>query len=300
VKPDHAFIAERRAAQHCAELLRSGPQPGDMLARFAQLGERFARQLALELAPLLGGETPSVTAQAPREMNESELHAEVGPLAANGLYSTGVPGVALLASLEGAAPLRLVDRAFGGQGEAPTVLPDAYPLSAELMIAKLETLLAQSLSTALGYRELGAVVATRRDARLTELAPFPAGARLAVLRCEVTEENRRPWLVALALPMVLLTKLFASGDGPRDPADHAPHSADPAAQPFADVALPLRAVLVDMPVSLATLSGLEPGMVLPVIVARSVPLKIGEVTLAYGSIGAQDDQIALKLTQIAG
>jgi hypothetical protein len=35
-------------------------------------------------------------------------------------------------------------------------------------------------------------------------------------------------------------------------------------------------------------------------VARSVPLKIGEATLAYGSVGAQDDQIALKLTQIAG
>lgn len=300
MKPEHAFVAERRAAQHCPELLRYGPQPGDLLAQFALLGDRFARQFALALAPLLGGQAPAITAQPPRELNEADLGAEVGSLAANGLYSSGVPGVALLASFEGTVPFRLVDRAFGGKGDAPSVLPEAYPLSAELMIAKLEPLLAQCLGTALGYGEPGAVSALRRDARFSELAPFPAGARLAVLRCEVTETKRRPWHVTLALPTALLAKLFAGGAGPRDPARHAPRAADPAAQPFADLPLPLRAVLVDMPVSLAILSALEPGMVLPVTVARSVPLKIGAATVACGSVGAQDDQIALKLTQITG
>lgn len=300
MKPERAIIAERRAAQHCAELVRSKPQSGDLLARFAQLGERFARHFSVALVPLLGGETPIVSAQPPREMSEAELHAHLGPLAANGLYSSGVPGVALLGAFEGKAPFRLVDRAFGGQGDAPAVLPDAYPLSAELMIAKLEPLLAQCLGAALGYSDQEAVSAMRRSAQLAELAPFPAGAKLAVLQCDVMEAERRSWHVTLALPAVMLAKLFANGDGPREPAAQPARAADPAGQPFADVALPLRAVLVDMSVSLNTLSAIEPGVVLPVMVARSVPLKIGEATLAFGNIGSQDDQIALKLTHLAG
>ena len=46
MKSDHAFIAERIAAQHCPELLRSGPAPGELLPLLTQLGERLALALA--------------------------------------------------------------------------------------------------------------------------------------------------------------------------------------------------------------------------------------------------------------
>jgi flagellar motor switch protein FliM len=63
--------------------------------------------------------------------------------------------------------------------------------------------------------------------------------------------------------------------------------------------LPLSATLVDMRVPLATAAALTPGMVLPVAVARAVPLAAGGSVIARGTVGHQDDRVALKLTQIA-
>ena len=60
--------------------------------------------------------------------------------------------------------------------------------------------------------------------------------------------------------------------------------------------LEVTAVLVDMPLSMARLSGLRPGEILPVAVARSVPLRIDGRTLASGTIGEIDDRVAVQVT----
>lgn len=294
MKPQHSFVAERVAAQHCAELLRRGPEPAELLPALRRLGDKIARQLAQALAMLLGGDEPSVTPLAPKEQSEIELVEAVGALAANSLLATTAPGVTLLASVDGLAMLRLVDRAFGGKGEASGPLPDRFPHSAELMIAKVEALLAKALGAALGQGDLRAL---RRDARLAELAPFPAGAKLAVLPIEVMEGAKAPWKLTLALPLAMLPKLLGGTDTGAAP--RRTGAADPAAAPFADVPLPLTARLVDMKVSLSTIAVLEPGMVLPVAVARAVPIAIGEQVIARGTVGTQDDCVALKLTQLA-
>lgn len=291
MKPERTFIAERVAAQHCPELVSRGPDPAELTGHFARAGERFARRFAAALAPLVGGEEPKIAVLPPRELSESELTGLFGPLAAYSLLASAVPGVSLLAAVEGAAVLRLVDRAFGGTGEPPKAFPETLPGSAELMIEKLEALIARSLGEALGQD----VRPLRRSVRLDDLAPFPAGARLALLTCEVAEGAHAPWKLALALPQVLLARLF----GQAAPDARAARTADPAAQPFADMPLPLSATLVDMRVPLAAISALEPGAVLPVAVARAVPLSIGGIEIARGTIGAQDDRVAVKLIKIA-
>jgi flagellar motor switch protein FliM len=166
------------------------------------------------------------------------------------------------------------------------------------MIAKLETLVAAALAAALGHSDGGEIRALRRAAQLGELAPFPAGARIAVLGCVVEEESRARWQLTLALPQAMLGKLLGSGEGAA-PGAAPPRAADPAAAPFAAVPLALTATLVDMPVSLVAVAALAPGAVLPVAVARAVPLSIGGAIVARGTVGAQDDRIALQLTQIA-
>lgn len=298
MRSEPAFVAERAAALHCPELLRRGPEPVDLGAGLARLGERFARALAPALAPLLGDEAPAITLGQPRELSEAQLCEAIGALAANSLYATGLPGVTLLAAIEGAGLLRLVDCAFGGRGEAPKTLPAAFPLSAELMIGRLEALVAAALAQALGHNDGGEVRALRRAAQLAELAPFPAGARIMALGCEVAQGGGAPWTLTLALPQTMVAKLLGQ-DGGAAPGSAPRRPADPAAAPFADVPLPLTATLVDMAVPLAAVSALAPGMVLPVAVARAVPLAIGGTIVARGTIGAQDDRIALRLTQIA-
>ncbi len=293
---DHTFVAERPAAQHCTELLQRGPQPVDPLPALARLSERSARLIAPLLAQLLGGEAPTVTALAPTDLSEAELIERLGPLAANSLLATGVPGVTLLAAVDGAAMLRLVDRAFGGKGETDGPLPKEFPLSAQLLIQRLESVITQSLGEALGHSEVRSL---RRGASLAELAPFPAGAKLIGFQLEVMEGAKTPWHLTFALPLVSLGKLLGAEGGGAQAAPASPRAANPAAAPFADVPIAVTATLVDMQISLAVIAALEPGSVLPVAVARAVPLAIGTQTIARGTIGAQDDRVAVRLTQLA-
>ena len=299
MKPDRAFVAAGRAAQHCPELIRRGPAPADLLPRLALLGDRLARALGPEVAGLVGGEPPAVSALPPREVSENELAGEIGHLAANSLFASGVPGVSLLVSVEGLAVLRLVDRAFGGKGEVSGQLPEAFPLSAELLVARLEERLGQCLATALGRDGDGEVRALRRNARFAELAPFPAGCRLALLQLEVCESLAAAFKVSLALPTALLPRLLGEAGGASSGGAAPRGVANPAAAPFADVPLPLTARIVDMDVPLSAISALAPGMVLPVSVARAVPLLSGSIPLARGTVGEQDGSIALCISQLA-
>lgn len=296
MRPERSFVAERAAAQHCAELLRRGPEPTELMALFAKAGDRFARQFAQGLVALTGGEAPSVTPRGVRECTMAELAQATPALSANSLLAAGANDAPLLAMVQADAVLRMVDKAFGGKGDAPPVMPDVFPLSADLLIAKLEAMLAQRLGQALGSP--GSIRTLRRDGSLTELAPFTPDLRLALLEFDVMEGMRSPWLATLALPFATMAELF--GHGERAPVRAVRHgSADPASAPFAEMPLPLSAVLVDMAVPLQAISALEPGAVLPVAVARQVPIAIAGTVVARGTVGAQDDCVAIKITQIA-
>ena len=52
-----------------------------------------------------------------------------------------------------------------------------------------------------------------------------------------------------------------------------------------------------MQISFAAVAALEPGQILPVSVARRVPLRVGEHTIAHGTPGAMDERIAIQITQ---
>jgi flagellar motor switch protein FliM len=73
--------------------------------------------------------------------------------------------------------------------------------------------------------------------------------------------------------------------------------ADPLSEPFAELPLEMSAVLVDMRISMAAIAAIKPGSVLPVAVARNVPLRVGDKTIATGSVGAADDRVAIRITQ---
>lgn len=291
----HSFVAERVAAQHCPELLRSGPNPAELLPALRRAGECVARHLSMALADLLGGDEPNAKVTPAEQMKECDLDLEVGPLAANSLLGSPSSGLSLLASIDGQATLRLVDRAFGGPGETTGPLPESFPLSAEIMIQRLDRILVDCLSRGLAVPDL---VSMRRDCRLFQLMPFPADTRLAAMRIEITEGARAPWQVLIAVPLDQLPSLLGNGLAEGKPA-RAAEPAAPDAAPFADITLPLSARLVDMRMPLSALAKLEPGTVLPVAVARAVPIAIGETIIARGTVGAADDRVAVKLTQIS-
>lgn len=283
------FVAERPVARHCAALLRPGPGQAELVNALARTGERLARELVAALAPLLGGEEPQVDCSRPERSSYSDYatmqvmgHRNLG---AYTLYGAGPDNARLLGMVAGETVLQLVDRAFGGSGAAMADLPRELPLSAELMVQRLEGMIA-----AQGADRLGVIRAERRR------QPFANDEEIAALVLMVREADRKPWSIELAFPFDTLAGFYANGDRPPAAHDHGP--ADPMAAPFADVPLAVSAVLVDVRLPLAAISALEVGQVLPVPVARAVPLRAAGQTIGHGTVGAVDDRLAVQLAQV--
>lgn len=300
MKPEREFVAERVVARHCAQLLRPGPSQADLVTALTRTAERFSRELAGALAGLLGGEEPSVECSRPERTVYSDYatmqvmgHRNLG---AYTLFGAGPGQHRILGMVAGEAVLRLVDRAFGGAGIAPQQLPRELPLSAELMVQRLEAMLAGRLAAALGADDAGAIRPLRREGNIDHLAPFGNDENIVALVFSITEPGRPAWAIEMAFPYDTLAALFANGERPPTSSEHAP--ADPRDQPFADVPLPLSAVLVDIRLPLAAISALEVGQILPVPVARAVPLRVAGQTIAHGTVGAVDDRLAVQLSQV--
>lgn len=293
MKPERAFIAERPLAQHCPELLRAssaGSAPAELLPALGHAGAKLARVVAAALSPLIGGQEIVVAAAAPREVTAAALAKDIAPLAANSLMASGP--ATLLASFEAAAVLRMIDRAFGGKGLNPAPLPSAFPASAGVVIRQLEGLVAQGFAAAFG----AAFDPVRRSGSLVELEAFADAVELTVLTLTVTEAGADAWPIHLALPTAALAGLV--GEGAQAPARAAaPRATNPAEEPYCDLPLTLSAVVVDMRLPMSVLTELQPGSLLPVSVARNVPLRIGDKTIAHGAIGSVDDRVAIQITQ---
>lgn len=295
MKPERAFIAERAIAQHDAALLRRGPDTAELVPALARMSERLAKAVRGALAPLLGGNEPQINPTKPVQTDFADFCSEIPRLAANSLMQIGA--APLMMTIEGETVLRLVDRAFGGPGDTPASLPKEFPLSAELMIGRIEQIMAACLGLALGGSG-EAIRAVRRDASLAQLQAMPAETQVAGLTLNVVEQGRMPWAIALAFPLETLVQMFAHGEAKR-PARPPRGPAEPTDAPFADIPVELGAVLVDMRLPLATVSRLAVGQILPVPIARNVPLVVGERTYATGTIGALEDRVAIRITQLS-
>ena len=294
MKPQREFTAERAAAQHCEALLRQAPT-ADPLPAFARFGDRLGEALPTALAPWHGSIPPAITYGAVYECAAHELESTVGALAANSLLAVGAADHPVLLSIGAPAVFSLIDRAFGGRGAVPDPLPAAFPASCEILVQRIERVLAERIAAALDGHDLRTL---RRDGSLTRLSPFAPETWVAVLDFAVTGDRAlENWCFTLAAPPAALGALF--GDGGATPRSMVPTAANPAAEPFADVPLELRAVLVELDVAVSILAALEVGSVLPVAVARRVPLRIGTTTIAHGTVGELDDRAALQISQIA-
>lgn len=303
MKPQREFIAERPLAEHCPELLKRGPAPEDLLALLGRMGQRFARRLSGAFAPMMGGEAPIVSCGSPRETTLSSLNQSVAGLAANSLLNVGDGHGPMLVSIEAEPVLRIVDRAFGGKGDAPAPMPRHFPPAAELMIARIEVLLSEHLMAAVATTqgrptdsEVPAISGLRRDGSLIGLSPFDDNLPLASMTLEVDDGGVLPWLMTLALPFATLARLFGMAEAD-SPSRGATFIGDPMQPPFAEIPVTISAVLVDMRVPFPAIATLAPGVVLPVAVSRHVPLRVGEKTIALGTVGTMDDRVAVQINQ---
>lgn len=287
-------VASRPLAAHSSALLRPGPAAADVMAALGEATRRMARALRVPLGRLVGGDALTVTIEPPREASAGDLEDEFGWQVFSA-YQAEPGAVPLAGAIDTGAVLRIVDRAFGGNGEMPRAMPRDLPLSADLMVQRIETLLGEALARALVDPARLTIRALRRDTRFAALHPFAATTRVALIDIAVTEGTRAPWPIRLGLPLAHLPAL--TGLTPEAPPRPRTGPADPLAAPFATLELPIAARLVDTRLPLRVVSQMHVGQVLNLPITRAVPLITGATTLAHGTIGAVDDRVAIQITE---
>ena len=285
--------AAARAACHCDELLSRAATPPALDIEFARFARGFAEQAHAQLSALCDDRGLAAEIVSTELLPVTDWYAEVGTAHRHSFYSMGQESRGILISVRIGELVGQFERILGGTGEVDescTILP----ASAKRFAQQFEDRMAEVLQRTSDRRGI-AVTANGEEAE--QVAPFAAGERVWTATLSVTSaKSARAWKVRLAachstIAEIVGTRAVSPAIGRTIGARGINGSA------IADVDLPLRAVLVDVPMSIARLASLEPGAVIPVAVNRNVPLLTGNLTIAHGCVGELDDRVALELTQ---
>lgn len=283
--------AARPAAQHCAELIKPVVAPADLAVEFERFGTRIAPAMRRTISGAFGEPSLQVRSRGVRAAKQAGLAKAFGPLAACSLYELGGSGRQALLAIDGQAMLEQLDRVLGGTGELGEDLPSELPVSAALFAQRLSQLIMAAVSAETAGLE-ATVAAAEID--LVDSPPFAGANEVSLLEFEIGPGEGRAWKLQLVVETDALPGLL-----PRQATDGAAvtaHKGRLDVSTLADLPLPARATLVDMNIPLQRLAYLEVGAVLPIIVARSVPLQVGDAIVARGTVGELDDQTALQIT----
>ncbi len=285
----------KKSTLHCAELLKMPPDDKVLGKQFDRFVSDLARSLPALLAPLLGDERPQLTVASCAITSPSDLLDAVGSHGANSVLT--IPGTPflLLASIDAASALSLTDRFFGGSGEVPDPLPQELPMTCDMVVSQLDRTLCEALKSATCC-EVDAQVAKRGD-NLERLDPFSGQDKLFLARIKVAQDNFADWQILLAATQDMAMSLDGASSKKRSKASQR-HN-DPHGQPFSDLPLEIEAVIARLRLPLTRVSALRPGDTLPLALNREIPLTIADTAIAHGTIGTQDDRIAIQLTRLA-
>ncbi|MEX0409844.1 hypothetical protein ABGN05_30000, partial [Aquibium sp. LZ166] len=92
----------------------------------------------------------------------------------------------------------------------PDPLPDGFPVSAELLLARIEQAICDTLSQVFASERPHPVRFVRRDTSLRQLDPFDKRTDLLQLTLDVEEEDAEPWSLSLAFPQGTLAEVLTT------------------------------------------------------------------------------------------
>ena len=293
MKPIHEFSAERVLAHHCDELIQAASQPAGNQQDMHDFIAELCLALPEYLQGLLLGNRAAVSISEPTTQTGASLenlHRESGVHYLVG----GLASAEMLVSFDGLTALTLTDRIFGGDGqtipEEGCILPQSATLAVEQVVRKITNAYAKAIDA----EATPATIATERT--VARMAPFPRREYCISWKLTVAQDGVPEWDATVTFSEAALQQLLSEASREKRAASGG-HSADAAGGAFGNIPLNLTATLADFSLSLSTLSALAPGQIIPLSIGRRVPLRVGERTLALGTIGTLEDRVALRLAQ---
>jgi flagellar motor switch protein FliM len=284
-------------SRHATALLAGGKSAEADLEPLNQLASRLRRGLKMGLEPILHT-LPEVSLQPAAIMRYDEYIANVSTLASNSLFRVKRTDARFLLSVNGRTIMRLVDRYFGGTGDEDVPLPQEFPMSSELMIDRLETMVIARLAEAMGSSGATEIEREKHEATIAHLAYLEPSDQIVLSRMIVEEAGREAWHIDFVFAGSSLRMMAPNLNNRVTSRRPGPANWDDFVQsPMGQVALPIRAVMAENSIAMSTVAGLEPGQILPLSLSRLVALRVGEQTIGQGTLGKRDDQMAIQLKQ---
>ncbi len=302
MSPDFAasFKGARPAAQHCPELTERGPRPEERAENTAAWCRHLGYELVAEFTQLFSGEKMHVTIAEPERLTGSEVFEKIGAVAVNNLLRCGGDDHIVLLSLDFATAIALTDCSFGGEGEMPDDVPAQLPRSAGLLVEQFAGLVAQTIALVSGTAEIARGDLIARSESVKRLKPFAPDARIAMFKVTMAMGAFNEWTALLAVPEEGFDAFLPGMNGNRPSRRRGVEASDGTAGAFAQMPLPLEAILGEFTMSLSKLEGIAPGDEIPLSIPRDLPLRVGNEVLAHGLLGTLENRMALKLTRLGG
>lgn len=283
-------VAERRAAQHCAQLLSRAADPVDPAQEVARLAQRFAQSAARNLMDLCDTRDLRVEAEAPQLVDTDAVYSSIGVHTVNSFFSLGTDRNGALVSVSTCEMNAQFERLLGGDGRVDRTNV-RLPQSALKFVGRFEQQVLSALRDSTGHEEF----ALAASGRASEIAPFAKEDQLWVLEFTVFPPVGTEWKLTMALCRASLSQFVdARAASPATGRAIGERGLDRSA--IGQMELPLCAILVDSTMPLSRLTQLRPGSIIPVAVNRSIPLLAEHAVIAHGTAGEVDDTIALSIT----
>lgn len=284
-------VAERRAAQHCAQLLSRAADPVDPAREVARLAQRFAQCAAHDLAELCDARALRVEAAEARLLDADAIFQAAGVHSVNSFFALENERMGALLSVANCEVNAQFERLLGGDGLVDRTSV-RLPHSAIQFVARFEQRILAALRAATDRAEFSLAASLGKAG---EIAPFAKDEQVWMLEFTVTPPSGTVWTLTLALCRASLSHLLdARAASPATGRAIGERGLNGSA--IGQMELPLYAILVDAAVPLSRLTQLQPGSVIPIAVNRSIPVLIEHAVVAHGTAGEIDDRIALEIT----
>ena len=276
-------------------------EPAATIGGLDKLGDRLARKLR-SLIEHYSGQRPGVSAKPLDNTMFMMWDACVPSFVSLSLYR--LPPIKGVVTLRMDADLisLLVDRFYGGRGPRHVVGRQEFTPTEQRLITRFSNEIINSLVDCWADIAKLDPFLVSRETGVGHADILSADANVIVQTFEIDLGEKDKRLIEIVYPEDGFAAIEAPPAAPRRAEE--PRAKDPIwqsqlIQRLDDVRLPVRTVLARPNLKMSELMALQPGDVIPVTIARNLPLLIGDRVFAHGSIGEQDGCAAFMIEKLA-
>ncbi|MBO9576709.1 MAG: FliM/FliN family flagellar motor switch protein [Sphingobium sp.] len=265
-----------------------------------KLGDRLARKLRALIEPYCGSR-PGVTAKAPDSTMFMMWDACVPGFVSLSLYRLlPIKGVVTL-RIDAALVSQLVDRFYGGRGNGQSTEKLEFTPTEARLINRLSGQIIGALVDSWAEITRLDPILVSRETGIAQAEILPADADVVVQSFEIDLGTKDKFLIEVVYPHEGLAGIEMPAGTRRV---EEPKVKDHFWQAQLDrrieqVRLPVKTVLARPNLKMSELMALKPGDVIPVHIARNLPLIVGDRVYAHGTVGEQDGVAAFMIEKLA-